>query len=110
MANSVTFNKEVLKVGSTLTIGYKIKEGEKERVQLFKGILIKIHGQGGSDLMITVRKLSKSAIGIERIFPLYSPNIASIKIDKTSDYQKAKLYFIRNLNESQIRHKLYRQK
>jgi len=110
MANSIKYNDLNLNIGDTISISYKIKEGDKERQQLFKGILIKVRGADPVNRMITVRKISKSGIGVERIIPLASANIASIKIDKKSDYRKAKLYFVRNLTDTQLRHKLYRHK
>lgn len=109
MANSITFKDQLIKVGDTITVNYTFKEGEKERSQLFKGILIKIKGSSEVTRMITVRKISKVGIGVERIIPLASPFVKDIKVNKSSDYQKAKLFFIRDLSESEIRHKLYRQ-
>jgi large subunit ribosomal protein L19 len=110
MANSINFKETDYKVGDTITINYIIKEGDKERQQLFKGILLKIKGDSDANRMITVRKISKVGIGVERIIPLASPFIGSIKLDKKSNYRKAKLLFIRDLSESQVRNKLYRQK
>ena len=108
MANSITYKEVDIKVGDTLAISYIIKEGTKERQQLFQGILIKIKGDSDANRMITVRKMSKVGIGVERIIPLASPFIASIKTVKKSDYQKAKLYFIRGLSDQHLRHKLYK--
>ncbi|KKP86794.1 MAG: 50S ribosomal protein L19 [Candidatus Roizmanbacteria bacterium GW2011_GWA2_35_8] len=108
MANSFKYKDIQYKVGDTLSINYRIKEGDKERLQLFKGILVKIKGDSEATRMITVRKMSKSGIGIERIIPLSSPFIASMKLEKKSNYRKAKLYFIRNLSEQELKSKLYR--
>ncbi len=110
MANSIPFKKTQLHVGDTLSITYKFKEGEKERQQIFKGILIKITGSDDANRMITVRKISKVGIGVERIIPLTSPNLIDIKLEKKSDFAKSKLYFVRNLTEAELRRKLYRQK
>lgn len=110
MANSITHKDVVYKVGDMITVDYKIKEGEKERIQPFKGIIIQIRGNSPITKTITVRKISKSGIGVERIFPLMSPQVGTIKLDKKSSNTKAKLYFSRNLNESQLRYKLFRQK
>lgn len=108
MANSFQFKDHRIRVGDTITVDYKIKEGEKTRVQPFKGIVIKIRGASLNSRMITVRKISHTGIGIERIFPLSSPNLASIKVNKKTLYhRKAKLYFIRDLSEAELRHKLY---
>ncbi len=110
MANHIQYKDLNLNVGDTISIAYKIKEGEKERQQVFKGILIKIRGNDAINRMITVRKLSKSGIGIERILPLSSSNIASIKLDRKSNYRKAKLYFVRDLTDAELRRKLYSNK
>ena len=82
MANSFMFDKSVLKVGDTISLEYKIKDGEKERTQLFKGILLMVKGNTPQTRAITIRKISKIGIGVERIIPLASPNIVSLKIDK----------------------------
>ncbi|MBI5127768.1 50S ribosomal protein L19 [Candidatus Roizmanbacteria bacterium] len=110
MANSMIYKDKKFKVGDTLSIHYKIKEGDKERIQVFKGILIKIKGDSIANRMITVRKLTKTGIGVERIIPLSSPYIAEMLSLKKSSYQKAKAYFIRNLSDQELRNKLYRTK
>jgi len=101
------FDKSVLKVGDTISLEYKIKDGEKERTQLFKGILLMVKGNTPQTRAITIRKISKIGIGVERIIPLASPNIVSLKIDKKSNYTKAKLFFIRDYTEAETRNKLY---
>jgi large subunit ribosomal protein L19 len=110
MANHFIYKDKTYAVGDSVGIKYKFKEGEKERQQLFKGIVIRVKGNDEENKMITIRKVSKSGIGIERIIPLKSPFISSIKLDKKGSYQKSKLYFIRNLSDSQLRHKLYHKK
>lgn len=110
MANSITYKKDTLHIGDTLDITYKFKDGEKERSQAFKGILMKIKGKDDENRMITVRKISKVGIGVERIIPLFSPNIVAIKISRLSSYKKSRLNFIRNLTETQVKRKLYRTK
>jgi large subunit ribosomal protein L19 len=108
MANSFIFNKTSLNVGDTVSLEYKIKEGEKERTQLFTGILLMIKGSTPETRLITIRKVSsKTGIGIERIIPVSSPNIISLTLDKTSNYKKAKLFFVRDLTEAETRNKLY---
>ncbi len=109
MANSFKYQDKQYQVGDSLTINYKIKEGDKFRIQPFKGILIQVKGVA-ENRSITVRKVSKTGIGVERIIPLNSPFISSIIFEKKGNLQKSKAYFIRNLNESAIRHKLYRKK
>ncbi|MDO8609954.1 MAG: 50S ribosomal protein L19 [bacterium] len=110
MANSFKFQEKSFMVGDTIDIDYKIKEGEKERIQVFKGIIIKIKGDSLATRMITVRKMSSSGVGIERIIPLSSPNLAKITLIKKSNYQKAKLYFLQGLSDQEMRSKLYRSK
>ena len=111
MANSFLYKEKNFRVGDTLTIEYKIKEAEKERIQPFKGILIKIRGINHNNRTITLRKISQVGIGVEKIFPLSSPNISDIKLNKKTPYSnRAKLYFIRKLSEAELRRKLYRKK
>lgn len=82
------------KAGDNITVNYKIIEGAKERIQSFKGDVIKRQGQGGTQTF-TVRKIS-DGIGVERLFPLFSPNIASIKVNKRGRVRRAKLYYQRD--------------
>ena len=84
------------KPGDTLSINVNVKEGQKVRQQLFKGTVIARKGSGVGET-ITVRKVS-NGIGVERIFPLHSPSIASIKVNKVNKVRKAKLYYLRNLS------------
>lgn len=81
------------RVGDTIRVHYKIVEGEKERVQPFEGIVIRIRGSG-TGKTFTVRKESYG-VGIERTFPYYSPNIEKIEIVKYGKVRRAKLYFLR---------------
>lgn len=109
MANSIKYKEINLAIGDTITVNYRIKEGEKERQQLFQGILLKIGGNTDNTRMITVRKVSNTGIGVERVIPLISPHLTDITIDKKSNYTKAKLYFVRYLSGQQLRYRLYRQ-
>jgi large subunit ribosomal protein L19 len=81
------------KAGDNITVNYKIVEGNKERIQSFKGDVIKRQGWGHT-ATFTVRKIS-DAVGVERTFPLYSPNIESIEMNKSGRVRRAKLYFQR---------------
>ncbi len=83
------------KAGDNIAISYKIIEGSKERIQQFKGDVIKIKGEGGSKTF-TVRKMS-NGVGVERIFPLNSPNIDGIKVLKRGKVRRSKLYYLRDL-------------
>jgi len=88
-------NKEVaeFKAGDNITVNYKILEGNKERIQSFKGDVIKRQGEGFT-ATFTVRKVS-DGVGVERTFPLFSPNIDSIQVNKSGRVRRAKLYFLR---------------
>jgi len=110
MANSFSYKDQTFQVGDTVSLHYKIKEGDKERIQIFKGILIGAKGQTKENKMITVRKISNFGIGVERIIPLSSPFLADIKLIKKSTFKKAKAYFIRDFSESNIRKRLYKSK
>ena len=92
----LTGKKELpkFKSGDNITVNYKIVEGNKERIQGFKGDVIKRQGTGHT-ATFTVRKIS-DAVGVERTFPLYSPNIESIEIHKVGRVRRAKLYFQRS--------------
>ena len=92
----LTEKKQVpsFKAGDNITVNYKIIEGNKERIQSFKGDVIKRQGQGAT-ATFTVRKVSDS-IGVERTFPVNSPNIESITLNKTGKVRRAKLFFLRS--------------
>ena len=90
-------NKDIpqFRAGDTVSVGVKVIEGEKSRVQLFKGVVIAISSGSGSSKTFTVRKIS-NGVGVERIFPLHSPNLDSVKVDKKGKVRRAKLYYLRN--------------
>lgn len=81
------------KSGDTVTVAYRIKEGNKEREQLYRGVVIKISGHGDKK-RFTVRKMSDN-VGVERIFPMDSPFISSIVVNKVGKVRRAKLYYLR---------------
>jgi len=81
------------KPGDNITVNYKIIEGNKERIQSFKGDVIKKQGSGHT-ASFTVRKIS-DGIGVERVFPFFSPNIESIVLNKTGNVRRAKLFYQR---------------
>ena len=93
--------------GDTITVAYKIVEGNKERIQLFRGVVIKICGHGNQK-RFTVRKMS-GTVGVERIFPINSPAIDSITVNKVGKVRRAKLYYLRNLTgkKARIKEKRY---
>ena len=87
--------------GDTVTVGYKIIEGNKERIQYYRGVVIKICGHQ-EKRRFTVRKMS-GTVGVERIFPLESPNIDSIEVNKRGKVRRAKLYYLRALTGKKAR-------
>ena len=91
----LTEKKEIpqFKAGDNITVNYKIIEGTKERIQSFKGDVIKRQGEGGT-ATFTVRKIS-NGVGVERLFPIFSPNIESIKLHKVGKVRRSKLYYLR---------------
>ncbi len=89
------------KSGDTVTIAYRIKEGNKERIQQYRGVVIRISGHGDKK-RFTVRKMSDN-IGVERIFPLESPFIESIVVNKVGRVRRAKLYYLRALTGKKAR-------
>ena len=89
------------KAGDTSTVAYKIIEGAKERIQLYRGVVIKISGHGDKK-RFTVRKMS-GTVGVERIFPIESPAIESIEVNKVGKVRRAKLYYLRNLTGKKAR-------
>ena len=108
MANFIKYKDTTLSIGDTVDVDYKIIEEEnKQRIKQFSGILIRVKGDSEANRMITVRRVSKSGIGIERIFPLASPFIANITVSKKSHFTKARAYFIRDLSQKNLRQKLY---
>ena len=89
------------KAGDTVTVAYRIVEGNKERVQLYRGVVIKIAGHGNKK-RFTVSKLS-GTIGVERIFTIESPAIDSIEVNKVGKVRRAKLYYLRALTGKKAR-------
>lgn len=81
-------------VGDTIVVGYKIKEGNRERVQAFEGTVIKKQGKG-SRATFTVRRVSQG-VGVERTFPLHSPRIDSLKVVRRGKVRRAKLFYLRD--------------
>ena len=82
--------------GDTISVGYRVIEGSRSRVQSFEGVVIKFSSGHGLDKTFTVRKIS-GGIGVERIFPFHSPNIEFIKVLKEGKVRRAKLYYLRGL-------------
>ncbi|MGF7232676.1 50S ribosomal protein L19 [Arachidicoccus sp.] len=89
------------KAGDNVSVNYKIVEGGKERIQSFRGDVLKMQGNGAT-ATFTVRKISNS-VGVERTFPISSPNIDSIVLNKVGKVRRAKLYYLRALTGTAAR-------
>ena len=88
--------------GDTVRVAVKIKEGNKERIQNFEGVVIAIKGTGAGKTF-TVRKIGANNVGVERIFPLYSESIAGIEVVRKGKVRRAKLYYLRGKTGKQAR-------
>src|SRR5690606_23927135 len=82
------------KAGDTISVHYKIREGNKERVQVYQGVVIQLNSVG-SNATFTVRKIS-NGVGVERIFPTYSPNNKKIDVNSVGKVRRAKLFYLRS--------------
>ena len=89
-------DKILFSPGDTINVHYKIKEGTKERIQQFQGVVLQIKNRNSSGETFTVRKIS-NGIAVERIFPTESPNINKIEIMRSGNVRRAKLYYLRDL-------------
>jgi len=92
-----------MKAGDTVRVHVKVREGDKERIQIFEGVVISLR-RGGARASFTVRKVSFGQ-GVERIFPLHSPSIAKVDVLRSAKVRRAKLYFLRNLKGKAARMK-----
>ncbi len=101
-ANEKVATYPKFKAGDTITVTYRIKEGDKERLQKFKGVIIQIHGASPATKTFTIRKVS-NGIGVERIFPFESPFIDSIELNKVGKVRRARIYYLRNLSGKKAR-------
>ena len=92
-----------MKPGDTVRVHVKVREGDKERIQIFEGVVIS-RRRGGARASFTVRKVSFGQ-GVERIFPLHSPSIAKVDVLRSAKVRRAKLYFLRSLKGKAARMK-----
>jgi large subunit ribosomal protein L19 len=90
-----TVKHPAMRAGDTVRVHVKVREGDKERIQVFEGLVISLK-RGGTRASFTVRKVSFGQ-GVERIFPVHSPTIAKIEVVRTARVRRAKLYFLRDL-------------
>ena len=96
-------DRPAMKSGDTVRVHVKVREGDKERIQVFEGIVIGMH-RGGARASFTVRKVSFGQ-GVERIFPLHSPTIHKVEIMRSAKVRRAKLYYLRDLKGKAARMK-----
>ena len=101
-ANEKAASYPKFKAGDTLIVTYRIKEGDKERLQKFKGVVIQIKGGSPATKTFTIRKIS-NGIGVERIFPLNSPFIESIEVNKVGKVRRARIFYLRELSGKKAR-------
>ena len=94
-ASALKTDIPVFNPGDTLSVHVKVIEGDKERIQVFEGVVINRRGSGINETF-TVRKIS-NGVGVERIFPMHSPNIAKIELLRVGKVRRAKLYYLRTL-------------
>lgn len=105
MANQAKLGETTFSVGDQIKVFLKIIEDKKERETVFSGIVIKIKGRG-EEKTFTVRKIGTAQVGIERIFPLNSPWIKKIEVEKKGKARRAKLYYLRDKSPKEIKRKL----
>jgi large subunit ribosomal protein L19 len=94
-AEQIRSDIPTFKAGDTVRVHVKVKEGNRERIQVFEGVVIKRRGSGVSETF-TVRKISYG-VGVERAFPLHTPKIEKIEVMRRGRVRRAKLYYLRNL-------------
>lgn len=94
MSNHLSYHDQSFSVGDSVQVHQLVREGDKERVQIFEGILIAVRGRDLNQ-SFTVRKIAAGAIGVERIWPVASPKVVDIKLKKTGKVRRAKLYYLR---------------
>ena len=90
-----------VRIGDTVAVHVKIKEGDKERIQVYSGLVIARDG-GGATETFTVRRISYGE-GVERVFPIHSPYVAKVEVERRSLVRRAKLYYLRNRTTKQAR-------
>jgi large subunit ribosomal protein L19 len=106
-----TANKEIVaketkpgfdfRPGDTIKVHVKIREGTRERIQMFEGIVLKRGGRGESEAF-TIRRIGVGGVGIERIWPVNSPSINEIDVIKRGSYRQSRIYFVRGLSSRQL--------
>jgi large subunit ribosomal protein L19 len=84
-----------LRIGDEVEVHFRIVEGDRERIQLVRGIIMRIRRGGGANANFTVRRIAAHGIGVERTFPLHSPRIEKIEVRRHAHVRRSKLYFLR---------------
>ena len=107
MANTITVKDTVCAVGDTLKIHYSLHDKDKKKNQVFEGILLDIKGRENNK-MFTVRKVTKSNIGVERIFPVISPFIEKVEVSKKGSTKLSNVSYVRTRSRKDIKDKLYK--
>lgn len=100
------------KAGQTVRVGYKVKEGEKERVQNFEGLIIAVHNPAQANQIIVVRRVSSDGHAVEQGFPVHAPYIASITLIKVGKIRQARIYYMRERKgkSARLKEKFYSDK
>lgn len=101
-ANEKVASYPKFKAGDTITVTYRIKEGDKDRLQKFRGVVIQERGATPVTRTFTVRKVS-GGVGVERIFPMQSPFIDSIELNKVGKVRRSRIFYLRNLSGKKAR-------
>lgn len=101
MANEMTINGTRAGIGDIVRLHLKVVEGEKDRVQIYEGMLIGIRGRG-DDQTFTVRKIAAGGIGVERIFRINSPWVLKLEVKKPGQVRRAKLHYVRTKSTKQV--------
>ncbi len=101
-ANEKVASYPKFKAGDTVTVTYRIKEGDKDRLQKFRGVVIQERGATPATRTFTVRKVS-GGIGVERIFPMQSPFIDSIELNKVGKVRRSRIFYLRKLSGKKAR-------
>ncbi|MBQ9598030.1 MAG: 50S ribosomal protein L19 [Bacteroidales bacterium] len=101
-ANEKVASYPQFKAGDTITVTFKIQEGDKSRLQKFKGVVIQMKGATPATRTFTIRKVS-NGVGVERIIPLQSPAIDSIEVNKVGKVRRARIFYLRNLSGKKAR-------
>lgn len=102
MAISLKIKDVNVHVGDIVRVHLRVAEGDKERIQIFEGQILKIRGRSEENKTFTVRKIATGGIGVERIFPVNSPWVTKIEVKKPGSVRRAKIYYVRKQSARQV--------